>query len=160
MLKNKINLPLFLEYKPHEALVSVWWTGLLLKKEAKQFFRPYISSEAQFNILMILKYTKQALTQNDLSQRLLVDKSNITGLVDRMEDLNFIKRNKIKNDRRSYHITLTAKGKKMIDKLDKLYIKKIEAIMSAFSEKEQNDMIRLTKKMRQGLADDAREGDK
>ncbi|MCK5708644.1 MAG: MarR family transcriptional regulator [Candidatus Aureabacteria bacterium] len=151
--RNDFDLPLRFNSKAHEALISVWWTGVLLKKESRYFFKPDFATDAQFNIMMIIKYSNSPVTQNDLSERLLVDKSNITGLVDRMEKGGLIQRNKVENDRRSYHIICTSKGKKLIDKFDVLYEKKVQKIMSAFSEKEYKELIRLTKKLRIGFAD-------
>ncbi|MBN1522287.1 MAG: MarR family transcriptional regulator [Candidatus Aureabacteria bacterium] len=149
--EQKDNILLTFRSKAHEALISVWWTGILLKKESKKFFRPYIASEAQFNVLMILKYADKNFTQNDLSERLLVDKSNVTGLIDNMEKTHFIQRNRVKGDRRSYHISLTKKGKNLIDKLDKIYQKKVGEIMASLDERDCDDIIRLTKKLREGL---------
>lgn len=145
------ELPVFFESKAHEALISVWWTGVLLKKEAKRFFRSSLNSDAQFNILMILKYSDTLQTQNDLSQKLLVDKSNITGLVDRMEQMNLIRRNAVAGDRRSYHITLTDKGREIIDELDTKYEARVARIMAEFTPEENQQLINLTAKLRRGL---------
>ncbi len=145
------ELPVFFESKAHEALISVWWTGVLLKKEAKRFFRSSLNSDAQFNILMILKYSDTPQTQNDLSQKLLVDKSNITGLVDRMEQMDLIRRNAVAGDRRSYHITLTDKGRAIIDELDTKYEVRVGRIMAEFTPEENQQLINLTAKLRRGL---------
>lgn len=155
-LKKQIEptaLPMTFEKKVNEALMSVWWTSMMLKKSSARFFQSYPVSDAQFNVLVLLKYSKEALTQNDLSKKLLVDKSNTTGLIDRMEKSGFIKRESVSEDRRSYHIKLTKKGDDLMSKLDKEYEARVRQIMSALSEKEHDDLIRLMKKLRTGIVD-------
>lgn len=150
---SPVALPMKFDNLAHEALINVWWTGIFLKKEAKRFFRHELNSDAQFNILMILKYADEPLTQNDLSRRLLVDKSNITGLVDRMEKMALIRRNTVTGDRRRYHITLTQKGRCLLDDLERDYERKVAEIMHGLTEIECRQLIRLTSKIRQALVD-------
>ena len=147
-----LNLPIQFENKAHEALMNVWWTGLVLKKAGTAFFQNELASDAQFNILVLLHDSKEPMTQNDLSKKLLVDKSNITGLVDRLEKSGLIKRYEVDGDRRSYHIKLTKDGTDAIKKLNKMYQEKVEAVMSELTKKEQDELIALMKKVRIGIA--------
>ena len=145
------QLPVPTDNKPHAALLSVWWTGLMLKKAADRFFRPFGSSEAQFNILWLLKYADAPLTQRDIGERLVVDKSNITGLIDRMEAAGVVKRVPVPDDRRSYHIRMTAKGRKLADDLDATYDRRVQDVMRHLSRAEQEQLIELTGRIREGL---------
>ncbi len=150
----RTSLPIEFQSKPHEALMSVWWTATLLRKVSSKFFHEFHTSDAQFNILVLLKDSTTPLTQNDLSRKLLVDKSNITGLLDRLQKQDLIQRIPVEGDRRSYHIALTKNGVKFIARLDKLYTEKVHQIMSNLSERECSDLIRLMRKMRNSLAAD------
>lgn len=159
-LREKIDLPMLIEDEAREAMVAFWWTSTLLKKVSRRFFRERDSSEAQFNLLMALKYadgpmgqSDGPLTQNELSRKLLVDKSNITGLIDRMEALGLIKRNEVANDRRSYHISLTEAGRETIDRLEDPYRDVIAGIMASFTPEEHGELIRLTRKLRVALSE-------
>jgi DNA-binding MarR family transcriptional regulator len=150
------DLPMEFDDKAHEALVSTWWTGTLLKKAFRRFFRKAVGSEAQFNVLMVLAAAEQAgedLKQNDLSNRLLIDKSNVTGLIDRMEDQDLVRRNTVPGDRRSYHITLTDGGRELVQQVEDPYLEKVEQAMDGFSPQEQKELTRLTSKLRARLAD-------
>jgi DNA-binding MarR family transcriptional regulator len=148
-----LNLPIQFENKAHEALMNVWWTGLALKKAANSFFQDDVASDAQFNILVLLHDAQAPMTQNDLSKKLLVDKSNITGLVDRLEKQGLIKRTEVQNDRRSYHIKLTKQGADVIKKLNASYLERVEKIMGAFNKKDQDELIAMMKRVRQGIMD-------
>ena len=145
------DLPTKFQIKSHEALMSLWWTSLMLKKTSSRLFQDYLASDAQFNIMVLLKDATEPLTQNDLSKMLLVDKSNITGLIDRLEKQDYIRRNKVEGDRRSYHITLTDAGRQLINKLDRMYLKKVAQIMSEFEPEDYDTLIRLTRKIRNGV---------
>ena len=152
---EEIEIPLEFREKAHEALVSVWWTGTLLKRLARQFFRRVGISEVEFSLLMALKYAETDLTQADLSRRLLVDKSNVTGVVDRLEAAGLLVRNQVPDDRRSYHITLTNEGRARVDTADPVYHDLVRRIMSGLSREEHQQLIDLTLKLRRGLLDDA-----
>lgn len=64
----------------HETLMAIWWTGIMLRSEARKFFADKPASDTQFNVMMVLKYADHLLTQQELSRHLLVDQSNLTGL--------------------------------------------------------------------------------
>jgi DNA-binding MarR family transcriptional regulator len=146
-----VELPIRLNDTPHEALMSVWWTSIMLKKISTKIFQPELASEAQFNVLMLLKDTHKPMTQNDLSRKLLVDKSNITGLLDRLEKQGLLVRSAVEGDRRSYHVELTKEGRRVVNKLDKRYTGAVEAVMNELTSEEHDVLIRLTKKVRTGL---------
>lgn len=145
------DLPTKFQLKSLEALMGLWWTSLMLKKTSSRLFQDYLASDAQFNIMKLLKDANEPLTQNDLSKMLLVDKSNVTGLIDRLEKQDYIRRNKVEGDRRSYHITLTDEGRELINKLDRMYLKKVSQIMSEFTADDYETLIRLTRKIRNGV---------
>ncbi len=149
--KNDTIKNLTFEDRKHEGLMSLWWTGVLLKKEAARTFKPQLSSEAQFNVLMAIKYTDGALTQKELSEKLLVDKSNVTGLIDRLEKVGYIRRAAVPNDRRSYHVCLTAEGRALIDELDDRYMERVAQIMSEFTDADVTTLMTLTDKIKRGM---------
>jgi DNA-binding MarR family transcriptional regulator len=140
------------EDRDHEALMGVWWTGILLKKQAKQFFSNFLSSEAQFNIMMVLKYAAKPLTQSELGEQLLVDKSNITGLLDRMEKVGLIRRLSVPEDRRCYHIDLTESGRAILEKVEQPYRNYVKKLMATFSAQEIDDINRYMTRLEKAVA--------
>lgn len=146
-----VELPIRFNDEPHEALMSVWWTSLMLKKISAKIFQPELASEAQFNVLVLLKESNKPMTQNDLSRKLLVDKSNITGLLDRLEKQGLLVRTNVEGDRRSYHVELTREGRRVVTKLDKRYVSAVQSVMGELSEEEHQQLISLTKKVRSGI---------
>ena len=149
---ENVDLPMKLSDKDLEAIVGFWWTSTLLKKLARRFFTRLGSSEAFFNLMVMLHRADEPMTQNQLSQLLLVDKSNVTGLLDRLTKAGLVRRNRVLGDRRSYHVTLTERGGEVIEKLDAQYTAKAALLMANFSEQERDEMIRLTHKLREAMA--------
>lgn len=146
------DLPLTPRNTLHESLLNVWWTGVLMRRSSRRFFKTLKTTEAEFNILVVLRDTDEPMTQVALGRRLLVDKANITGLVDRLEKADFLRRKPVTGDRRRYHLALTPKGLREADRLDKAFREKVGKIMSECSSPEQTRLIALMKKVRTGLA--------
>ena len=151
MAVSHFNRDLEFDDLNHEALMGVWWTGVLLKKQARRFFRDTLASEAQFNIMLLLKYAETPLTQNELSSRLLVDKSNVTGLVNRMAAAGLLRRVQVPDDRRAYHLKLTSAGLKLLNQVEQPYREEIAAIMQVFSCGEMRTLKRLMRRLQKSL---------
>ena len=66
-------------------------------------------------ILLLLAKNKQ-LTMSEISKEIHVINSNLTPLVDKLIKLGYLKRQPSKKDRRVVHISLTAGGKKQVEK--------------------------------------------
>ena len=84
-----------------------------LLRASRRLFRPFGLSEAQFNVLHILQEAATPLTQRELSEILVVDRSNVTGLIDRMELAGWVKRMPVPHDRRAYRVVLTPEGREL-----------------------------------------------
>lgn len=103
-------------------------TANTLLRESRRLFRPAGLSDAQFNVLNILAQKEGDLSQSELSEILVVDRSNITGLLDRMEKSGWVMRQVASGDRRKYHVQLTAEGRKL---WRRIYPKYEEAVVTA-----------------------------
>ena len=134
-----------------EAWIAVWNSGLMLKNTARQFFRNKGTTETQFKVLLRLKYADHPLNQRELSEQLLVDKSDLTGLVDRMVRADLLTRVGIEGDRRSHHLKLSAKALDILDRIEVPYLEMIRRVMSVFSGEEQLKIIALMTELHNSL---------
>src|SRR5437764_7027210 len=91
-------------------------TFILLDECDRHFFAEYGLSTRQFWALQQLD-REQGCSMVDLSRLLLTDKSNVTGIVDRLERLNLVTRTPDPHDRRVILITLTPEGQHLRDML-------------------------------------------
>jgi DNA-binding MarR family transcriptional regulator len=106
----------------YDLVIQVMSVANVMVKESHRLFRPHGISEAQFNVLNVLGPESAGLSQRALSDVLVVDRSNITGLLDRMEQSGWVKRADHPSDRRVYVVTLTAEGRKLWQKVLPEYI--------------------------------------
>ena len=73
-------------------------------------------SPSAFNVLMALHNTpERTLEPRDLSDRLLVSRPSITGLLDRLEGKGLLRRRPHASDRRRVLVTLTAAGAELLE---------------------------------------------
>lgn len=92
-----------------------------LLRESQRLFRPHGLSAAQFNVLNVLAAAPDGLSQRQLGDVLVVDRSNVTGLLDRMGEAGWVRRSDDPADRRVYRVTLTPAGRKLWAKVEPRY---------------------------------------
>jgi DNA-binding MarR family transcriptional regulator len=89
---------------------------------SRAFFERWDMSPSQFNVLNLLRFNPAGLSQTDLSRQLIMHRSNLTGLVDRLESRGLVARREVASDRRAYSVVLTAAGTRLLgDILPKYY---------------------------------------
>ena len=135
----------------HEAILNVYYTASQIKKKADEFFREFGLTDVQFNVMMLLALQsgpKGGLSQAELSDMMLVNRANITSLIDRMEKAELVKRTAAPNDRRYNIVKLTAKGKKLFTKVEPLYARQVKDIMTVLKQTEQKELITSLGKLR------------
>src|SRR5690554_4751842 len=86
----------------YQALLQLLRTSETLWNSSRVFFAQWDISPSQFNVVNILKEQPEGLTQVELSRLLIMHRSNVTGLVDRLEQRKLIQRKDNPNDRRAY----------------------------------------------------------
>ena len=150
-LAQELGLRRGINVLEHEALLNIYYTASIIKKGAAEFFQQFGITDVQFNILMLLHYqsgTDGGLTQAKLSEMMLVNRANVTSLIDRMEKAGFVIRTSAANDRRTNIIKLTALGKKLFAKVEPHYSRRIKEVMAIVSQTEQKRLIATLEKIR------------
>lgn len=134
----------------HEALLSLVRTSALMQKLSDRFFSQFGLTDVQFNILMILKeHGSTGLSQQELSEHLIVTKSNVVGLIDRLERSGYVKRMSHPSDRRFNQIVLTPKGSKLELKIEESYFTEVDKMMNALSAPQKKAVIQAMERIRQ-----------
>jgi DNA-binding MarR family transcriptional regulator len=111
------------------------WNG------SRVFFARWDLSPSQFNILNLLKDLPDGLSQVDLSRQLIMHRSNVTGLVDRLEERGLVQRLETPGDRRSYRVVLTAAGSELMREILPHYYFAAEAVWGSISVKQANRLM-------------------
>lgn len=152
-LKDELGLDQPIETIEHECLLNIVYTGTIFSKLSYKFFSQSGITDAQFNVLMQLKYSKQQkLSQVELSKRLFVNRADVTGLIDRLEKGGFVKRGSHPTDRRVNLIAITSKGLELLKHLEPEYFKEVNKIFGNFRQKEIKNLIINLEKIRHQAA--------
>lgn len=120
----------------YDLINQVLSAAMVMVKESHRLFRPHGLTDAQFNVLNVLATEPGAVSQRQLSDVLVVDRSNITGLLDRMEKLGWVKRSDHPSDRRVYLVTLTAAGRKLWQRVIPDYMAAVQRVTAGVPEAE------------------------
>lgn len=151
-LKEELGLDGSIETLEHECLLNIVYTGTMINRVAYQYFRKSGITDVQFNVLMQLKYAKDGgLSQVELSKRLVVNKADMTGIIDRLEKAGLVERKPHEHDRRVNVVRLTTKGLQVNDKLEPGYYKEVEKVMAGLQRDEVQGLIRALEVIRKNL---------
>jgi DNA-binding MarR family transcriptional regulator len=83
-----------------------------------------------------------------IGEKLLIAKAQITHLIDKLVDLGFAKRELDSVDRRTFNITITEKGHRVLDEQDNLIVCAISDVMTSLSEDEVESLSNSLRSMR------------
>jgi DNA-binding MarR family transcriptional regulator len=92
-------------------------------------------------LFFLQKNNGSSLTQT--SQGLMLENPTVTGLIDRLEKLGYVKRSDHPNDRRVYLVYLTEKGNKVAKKALPIVKKLNEQIKEGYSKSEIDDFKKV-----------------
>jgi MarR family 2-MHQ and catechol resistance regulon transcriptional repressor len=77
---------------------------------------------------------------------------SVTSMVDKLETKGLVRRERGGEDRRMVQVHLTPTGKRLITKVFPQHVERIATAFSALSEREQETLARLCRKLGLGLA--------
>ncbi len=100
-----------------------------------------------FEIMRVLK-NDGTLHPAKIGEKLLIAKAQMTHLVDKLVDLDFVKREMDSNDRRTINLSLTDKGKKILDDQDSVVVSAVSENMASLSDKELGDLSNALRTLR------------
>ena len=104
-----------------EAQLNVVRTGAMLVDDIEQLLKPFGITATQYNVLRILRGAEpEGLCRNEVRDRMLTRMPDMTRLLDRMEEAGLVARSRESEDRRMVMTTITAAGRRLLDKVDDL----------------------------------------
>jgi MarR family 2-MHQ and catechol resistance regulon transcriptional repressor len=112
--------------------------------------RSFNLTTAQFGALETLGHLGPMLI-GELTRKQLVCAGNMTVVVNNLEKDGLVKRKTDAKDRRATHVRLTAKGKRLFDKIFFQHAEFVTDIASVLTEEEQLELGRLLKKLGTGV---------
>lgn len=153
-LQDELGLPNPIQSPSHEAVLSLYHTAAQAKKKADDFFKAHGLTDVQFNMLVLLVHQsgpQQGLTQVELSRMMLVNRANITSLIDRMEKGNLVVRDAVPGDRRYNIVRITEAGRERYEEVAPLYFAHVEEIMGGLSVEDVRRLVRTLERVRRQI---------
>ena len=154
-LQDELHLKKPISLLAHEALLSTYYSASQLKKKAGEFLRPFGLTDVQFNLMMLLRHqtaNQGGLNQAQISNMMLVNRANITAIIDRMEKAGLVVRTTMPSDRRYNVIKLTERGTKLLDEIEPLYAEEVERIMAVLLKSDQKKLITMLERIRGNIS--------
>lgn len=145
----------------HQALLDILRTSSLVFKLSNIFFSKYGITDGQFNILMTLnEFGEKGLSQQELSEQLVVHKSHMTGLVDTLAKKGYVTRKVRADDRRYNRIALGPKGVEVLKTVEGPYLEEVQRMMGHLTVAEKKNLRSYIAKMMIYINDAFRKGPK
>lgn len=120
--------------------------NLFIRRMGPLFEKAKITPQ-QWTVLAVLAGEESALTLVTLARRLMVTKQNMTGMIARLEQLGLADRSGDPNDLRSSRVTLTRRGRALVDKLRPAYEEWLGALGGAVGERDLQTLTRTVEKL-------------
>jgi DNA-binding MarR family transcriptional regulator len=102
-----------------EALLSIERTAAVLGHRMAEALKPYGITATQYNVLRILRGAgPDGLCRNEVRERLVSMVPDVTRLLDRLEEMELIARERASADRRYVTTRITRAGLRLLDELE------------------------------------------
>ena len=130
-----------------KGVINVIYTYNWVTEKVKIIFEKGHITSQQFNILRILRGAAAPLSTLQIRQRMLDKMSDTSRIVDRLIAKDLVKKTISKTDKRLVDVTITEKGKILLEELDQ-YEPDVDAVLGNLSTTEIETLNILLDKIR------------
>nr|WP_198044790.1 MarR family transcriptional regulator [Lysinibacillus timonensis] len=139
-----------LDSEPVKNFFSLTQLNHLITNEITSKLTEFDLSQGKLRILLVLYLYHDSLKPSDIAEYAGVTRSTMTGLLDGLEKSDYIKRGN-HSDRRASSISLTSKGKELMDYLIPSYVSLVNRYMSELTSEEHEHLGRILKKIKKAI---------
>ncbi len=118
-------------------------TTVVEKTIRNRLTREFNATLPRFDVLAALYRRPDGMTMGELSRHLLVSNGNVTGLVVRLQDDGFVRRQPLATDRRTFRVKLTAKGKRAFERMAKVHERWLDDMFGGLSNADIEQLLEL-----------------
>ncbi len=118
-----------------------------------RLFREHGLTPSQYNVLRILRGEGKPLPILEVADRMLTAVPGITGLIDRLEAMGLLARERSTEDRRVVFVTITGSGLELLARIDAPEAALHKRLLGHLTPNELRELTRLLEKARQSLDD-------
>ena len=133
-----------------KAIINLIYTYNWMNEKMKKVFDKEDITAQQYNILRILRGAGKPISTLQIRERMLDKMSDTSRIVDRLVLKGLAQKNTCKNDKRLVDVSISAKGKKLLEKIDQ-HEKDMDAFFGNLSETEAKTLNKLLDKIRESV---------
>lgn len=141
------------EVLEQEVMLNLVRTNDRFQLRFARLFRDAGITPSQYNVLRILRGEGAPLPSLEIAERMVAAVPGITGLIDRLEALGFVVRERSTEDRRVVYVAITDKAFALLDTLDRPVLDMHKALIGHLTRDELETLNRLLEKARHSAAD-------
>ena len=139
--------------KHEETFLNLQRTAALHTQALAAFLKPHGVTPTQYNALRILRGAHPtAISCKQIGDRMVTPVPDVTRLVDRLESRGLVGRVRSAEDRRVVTVSITAKGRRLLSRLDKPIEGWMREQLGDLSSRELVTLTRLLERCRSGTA--------
>jgi MarR family 2-MHQ and catechol resistance regulon transcriptional repressor len=136
-----------------QILLSLRHTEDVLQQACAPLLGQYGLSKSSLNILLLLRHgPDEGMQLHDLGDLLLVSRANITGLIDHLEQKEYVTRVVDPSDRRARFARITTKGVELLVTFMPLHNRNVKSMLEGLSAAEKSRLLGLLKKTRESIS--------
>ena len=136
------------ESAEEEALLNLWRTHDRFQIRFARFFREFGLTSSQYNVLRILRGEGKPLPCLEIAERMITPVPAITGLIDRLEAMELITRDRSTDDRRVVFVAISPQGLEKINQMDAPLAALHKKMIGHLARPELSELSRLLEKAR------------
>lgn len=136
-----------------EAILNILRTSDQFQNQFGKLYREYGLTQSQYNVLRILRGEGKPLPCQEIGERMIQAVPAMTGLIDRLEAQELVKRVRCESDRRVIYIEPTEKALELLRQLDEPMQGMFVKLLGHLTEAELKELSRLLEKARHGSKD-------
>ena len=132
----------------HHLSVRLWLRMLTCTNRVENVVRQNLQARFQttlprFDLMAQLERAPHGLRMSELSQRMMVTGGNVTGVTDGLEKEGLVVREVDSNDRRVFHVKLSAEGQRQFRRMAAEHEQWVIELFEGLSVKQKNQLVEL-----------------
>jgi len=131
-----------------KSIINLIYTSNWVTDRIKQLLKPYGITLQQYNVLRILRGAGEPISTSVIRERLLDKMADTSRMVDRLYQKGLVDRRVCPNDKRLVDISLSDKGRELVEELEHINAK-LDSITGNLSEEEAHLLSELLDKIRE-----------
>ena len=131
------------ELPEQEAFLNIARTYTVLSAQYAKLFKKHGLSESQFNVLRILRGHATPVSVYQIAKEMISPHPDMPRLIERMQAVELVTKQRCENDRRVVWVNLTKQGKSLLKQLDQPLLELHQSQLGHMTAKQLADLSSL-----------------